>query len=61
MYYTIAVCIIAFGSNLLVYFFPFREELANKNDLIATMITKSRRHTHHQNEDYFVKGSNASK
>jgi hypothetical protein len=28
-YFTIAVCLIAFFSNFLVLFFPFREEKAN--------------------------------
>ena len=34
------VCLICFFSNGLVYFFPFREELANKNDIIGPMIHK---------------------
>ena len=39
-WFTVGVCVICFFSNGLVYFFPFREELANKNDVIGPMIQK---------------------
>lgn len=35
------VCLICFFSNGLVYFFPFREQLANKIDIIGPIIHKS--------------------
>ena len=40
-WFTLGVCLICFFSNGLVYFFPFREELANKNDVIGPMIHKA--------------------
>ena len=39
-WFTVGVCLICFFSNGLVYFFPFREQLANKIDIIGPMIHK---------------------
>ena len=42
LYYTIGVGVIAIFSNGLPYFFPFREELANKHDLIGSILGSKR-------------------
>jgi hypothetical protein len=45
LYYTIVVAVICIISNTLPYFFPFREHLANQNDLIESIIGTYRRET----------------
>ena len=44
LWYTIAVAVICILSNGLPLFFPFREELANKNDIIGSILGSTRHH-----------------
>ncbi len=46
LYYTIGVGVICFIANGMVYFFPFREHLANENNLIGSILGSKRPHDH---------------
>ena len=60
LYYTIGVAVICVISNILPYFFPFREHLANENDIIGSIIGSHKPHKNPGSQDGDLKSNGKS-
>ena len=65
LYYTIALAVICVIANGMPYFFPFREHLANQNDIIGSLIGSkhgmSHVEPHHQEKQHLIENDVSAK